>query len=439
MSKITEFDFSDFETKIRSGRGAEVRKFISVLNSKKLSRFEKLKFANLARRVGLAKQAFGFFTRWDYESAEPLLRSYLRQNISTYQQLVGHTNLIAALVFLEKIEEATVLLEELLRLTDATEYQLINSYGLELSGQCQLELKNYQKARVFFEKAGQGAKNSSSNTPFLVRKWLAILELSENEDSRDFSSLGIHSIRAEAVNLRDWESARSCDLQLALITKNVGLAQQVFFGTAHYKFRQKLKSKTDSFFEMPASYDRLLGENTPPSSAPRVFDIETAEESGSEIQLKPGQTLHRLLKVIAADFYKPIRANEIFSLVFANENFDPAVSGNRVHQAIKRLRDWISENEIPLQIAENDSAYSLVGTAPYVIRWPITHTTLQREKVGVLQLTKNFPAGNFTVKEAGLALGISDRTASRLIKTALEKSELQKISSGPSTKYKLAA
>ncbi|MGZ3691416.1 MAG: hypothetical protein ACXVAX_07930, partial [Pseudobdellovibrio sp.] len=373
--------------------------------------------------------SFGLFTRWDYESAEPHLRLYLKQNISRYQSLVGRTNLIAALIFLSKIDEAQILLKDLLSLTAESEYHLLHSFALELLGQCEVEKKEYKAAKKYFSEAGKGSKNSSTSTPFMVRKWLSIVELLEQNNPN-----AVCRIQEEASELQDWETLRSCDLQIALATQNSELLQKVYFGTPHYKFREKVKVKSEHFYSINNSFDRIYKNDDVPGDL-RIFDIEAASEIGSDIKLKKGQTLHRLLKVISADFYKPVRAAEIFSLVFPNEYFDPEISINRVHQAIKRLRNWIKAGSIPLEIVEKNNTYKLVGTSHYAIRWPKENTDFSKARINLNGFAKHFSGRDFNVREVSQMLNIPERSAFRLVKSAVEAGYLKVIGSGPRTRY----
>lgn len=409
---------------IKEGLVAEGLKILSTVNPQEFP-------------DALLYTCFGLFTRWDYESAEPKLKLYLKQNITNYQKLVGQTNLIAALVFLNKTDEAQYYLNDLLTKTSQIEYKLIHSYGLELSGQCQIEQKNYSKAEEFFMAAGNYSAQSSTSTPFMVRKWLAITELLKSSRHNLSKDINIYKIQNEAIKLNDWETVRSCDLHLAICTEDSELIQKVYFGTPHHKLRLKIKSKAHSFFQMPEYYNQIItNTDCVDLNSSRSFDIENAIEIESSTKLKQGFVLHRLLKVIAADFYKPIRANEIFSLVFTSEYFDPVVSVNRVHQAIKRLRIWLETHNIPIEITENQNTYKLTSPSKYILRWPQTHQSLTKDEYSNNVLKKHFTNQVFSTKEASRALQVSERTASRILKNAATDGLVEIHGSGPNTKYK---
>lgn len=497
MSDNTDYNFDDWEQSIRSGRGAQVREAISKAQNDKLSRYEKLKIANFARRVGLSElslkllrqlvrpaegiksqategekaeyacalireglvgegikilqevkyqdypeallyHSFGLFTRWDYETALPILRNYVNLTKNDYQKIIGNVNLIAALIFTDQIDEALKNLSWMLEQTKTDEFKLTHAFCLELKGQCLLELKEFKQAREFFEKAGNYTKHSGTNTPFLVRKWLSIADVQEDQHHKRKVSLeSIEKIKTEAQNIKDWETLRTCDLHLSIANNDEELAKFVYFGTPHRKLREKTRKMVSGFTQLPTQYSRIYGSDHTQSPRLRTFDMVEARELDSDIKLKTGQTMHRLFKVLSADFYKPVRATEIFSLVFVNEYFDPSVSINRVHQAIKRLRDWIDESTIPLYISENNNSYRIESEETYALRWTDKAHLLESDSQ-VNMLYVQLKDQVFTVAKAAELLEMSERSMSRLIKKAVDENKLVRIGAGAQTRYQFS-
>lgn len=385
--------------------------------------------------------SFGLFTRWDYEAAVPFLEKYVANAPNEYQKIMGNVNLAASLLFVKKYEDAEYLLKNLTRQTKKDEFRLSHSYCLELFGQYYLQLKEYKMARDYFKKAASLSANSATSMPFLSRKWLAITALMEsahkNPSARSGSELqDLKSIKVEALKISDYETVRTCDLHLAVCKRDKELAKHVYFGSPHRKFRENVAEQISIFCDIPEQYNQSF-ENKPASKTKvRCFDMHEAKEINSEIYLKNGQAMHRVLQTIASDFYKPVRATEIFSLAFPNEYYDPTVSINRVHQVIKRLRRWLSESVVPLKIIEDNNSYQVIGSEQYLIRWTDRQQVFDAD-YRLNQLNKKFRNNLFNLHDAGVHLNMPARSVSRLLKNAIENGLIRQEGAGPQTKYRI--
>ena len=330
MKNETQYNFSEFETMVRAGQGGAVQQIILQLNPAQLNRYEKIKFANLSRRVGLPQMAirllrpiirpadgsvsfaddeekceygaalikeglvgeglkllatldpvknaqadlftsFGLFTRWDYAGAEPLLRRYLKTGLNDYQAMVGKTNLAAALIFLNKLDEAEDLLLGLRDDAEKTQSKLIQSYCYELLGQTYLGCLDFAQANRSFLKAGSESQHSSTSVPFMVKKWLAITQLLENETAE---SAELDAVIKEAIERRDFETVRTCDFHRAVALKDEALAKKVFFGTPHVKLRQKIQDAVSGFCTLGDRYEQC-GSG---AGGGRFFDMQSGKE-----------------------------------------------------------------------------------------------------------------------------------------------------------------
>ena len=503
MTKLASINFDEWEQLVRSGRGGQIREHILKIQDSKLSRNDTLKVANYARRVGLSLvsinllrafvrsdaginnkasndekseyaaaliregvvgeglkilrdvdtsaypesllySAFGLFTRWDYEASIPLLQKYVKLTGSEYQKILGHINLVAALIFTKNLDQADVLLARLIQQTQKEQYKLSHSYCLELYGQYYLQQKDYKKARNYFNKAGALSANSATSMPFLVRKWLAITDLIEASASgkKDLSAKDIKQfnlIKDEALKIKDFETVRTCDLHLAICKRDKNLAKHVYFGSAHRKFRENVAVQISHFTEIPEQYDQILpsnNNNTLVKNETRCFDMHQGSEIAGSVKLKNNQAMHRVFQIIASDFYKPVRATEIFSLAFPNEYFDQSVSINRVHQVVKRLRIWLTESEVPLQIIENKNTYRIQNTSSYKIRWTDRQQTFEKNFL-VNKLFKKFKNDTFKLQEAASYLEMPSRSASRALKKAIDESLIELVGGGSTSCYKI--
>ncbi len=500
MDKPGPIETDHIETLIRNGSGLEVRRWLGDLNVESLSRKETLKIANFARRVGLAELtvkllgplvlpkydavaiatheeraeyacaliklgilreaamilgdlrsdevpeallylSFAHFARWDYEASIPLLNRYLQQVEDPYQKIVGSVNLAAALVYVDRLQEATVLLATLADEARRANAHLIEGYCFELWGQAHFELGDFAQASTCFESAETKLLKSGSRNIFFVKKWKALLDIARARPVSSHAIQRLATVRNEALANADWENVRQCDLFEGLLTEQPELVLKVYFGTPHTPFRKKLEKRSRGFIQIPDFFERVIGAYEPAGSAAaptrRVFDIESGREIGSAFFLKTGQVQHRLLQILASDSYRPFRITELFSQLFDREFFDPTVSPNRVHQSIARLRSWLTEHEVPLQLIESDSSFRLSSEHPhYALKVPrqIRDGTLTAI-VDLLRL--RFADRSFSLLQAADELEVASRTLSRQLKQATEQNLIEKIGGGSSTKYRM--
>jgi hypothetical protein len=157
--------------------------------------------------------------------------------------------------------------------------------------------------------------------------------------------------------------------------------------------------------------------------------------SGS--QLSPGQLVHRLLRILATDFYRPFRPAYLSSQLFPGEYFNPRTSIDRVHKALRRLRQWLKAHRVPLEVSEEEGCYRLRSSKPLVLRTtlePIPATGLE----GLFQLLEKSVAMDLVLSalEMEKRLGVSRATVHRLIQWGMESSKLEAIGSGSAVRYK---
>lgn len=391
----------------------------------------------------LLYSSFGLFTRWDYEASLPLLQKYVKLAPNDYQRILGNINLVASLIFTKNLDEADDLLKKLINQTQQEQFRLSHSYCLELYGQFYIQQKDYKKAREYFNRAGSLSANSATSMPFLSRKWLAITDLLEASDLRKNALSAkdlkqFYSVKEEALRIKDFETVRTCDLHLAVCKHDKALAKHVYFGSAHRKFRESVAAQVSHFTDIPEHYDQIFGGLDRLNSKDQInyFDMHEGAEVDGEAKLKNNQAMHRVFQIIASDFYKPVRATEIFSLAFPNEYFDQSVSINRVHQVVKRLRVWLEESEVPLRIVEHANTYKIESESAYAIRWTDRQQVFEKNYI-VNKLQKEFKNKLFKLNDAALSLNMPSRSASRVIKKAIDEGYIERSGGGHATLYKI--
>ena len=476
------------ESRIRKGLISSVQKELQDLNIREVPREHVISLANLARRVGLTNKTLSFlnkivrpentlqtpathkekaeyavalqkmgaikeamdllkevdksifpeqllytsfclFAQWDYKEALPLLREFVESDeLSEYMRTVGRVNLAAALVIAKENDEA----EKLLALLEkhAVENELNFLYGniMELSAQLSVNRNDMNKARGYLDNALRQFKDFDSPDSLFVHKWLAIVECLEKDKVTD----NLHRIIEKASSYGHWETLRHCDLIIATLTGHRDQLEKVYFGTPHTAYRQKILDEVRTPWEPPDHYiykDKF-------KNTPRAFDLELGDEQDLSLNLPNGQLIHQLLILLFSDLYKPTSLGRLHSYLFDGEYFNPFTSPDRIYQLMKRLKIWLGENQVPVEVHSSSGGYLPQLTKPYGILIPKDPLPYQATGLGVRKLGR-LVGQEFSGKQAREKSGVKLSSMNRLLNAAMEEGLIEKLGNGPKTRYKI--
>jgi tetratricopeptide (TPR) repeat protein len=380
-----------------------------------------------------------YFQRWDYAKAIPLLKKYVKHKaLSDYEALVGKINLAAAFVLERKDSEAAKLLAELLETTKSQNLLLLYGNALELSAQREIFAENFTQAEKFLQLGRESLGNASNLSEFFIRKWTAILELqrmgSAAGTSKQKAILDLDSIRKEAIQREHWETVRECDFYLSLSRQDQDGFLQVYFGTPFYKYRERMKSQAKFLMNIPSKYIWYFGAAV---GANRVMDIYTGQENGVA-SIPVGSVLLRALGILSQDFYRPVSEGSFFAELFPDEYFNPESSSSRLSQVIHRLRDWMKEKSVPLEIETKNGSYRLVATASYGIQVLQSAKPSELNVIRLEALKLKWPYQSFSSATAAVELKCSSSAAVRLLKWAIENKKIYSSGQGRALRYHFA-
>ncbi len=484
-------DLSDCEALIRQGKFDSAREFLRATNLAKISRTEALQFANYARRSQLytlairalwpivraenikltkptdmesaeyavsllrlgavheAKQlllasahrghaeshlylAWCHFNQWEYAQALPFLQTYVAlPDLPDYSRIVGKVNLASTFVFLRKLEAADQLLGEIRAYTKQNNLTLLYGNCLELSAQAAMESRNFNLAEEHLDEAWGLFKETQSFARLFLSKWRAKLHLERGNYEIGFSEL--EKVRKEAQAHRVYETLREVDRLRAYFSKDRALALKVYWGTPYPEYRnffieKEILKPTD----VDQDYHYL-------QKSSQIIDLKQAilnSDDGKNKQiLDSGRVSHRLLMILANDFYKPHSLGSIFSNLFFEEFYEPITSPNRIYQQIHRLKKEMSGL---IQVNEVKGKYSVVPQANCCFKFDShdreTHIH-SREQVIWNEIHQTFGHKSFRTQELKQSLGISQSSATRILRWALKNGRANKVSAGPHTQY----
>ncbi len=390
--------------------------------------------ANFPER--LLYKAFSHFASWDYHLAIPLLKKYLEdESISHYQKTVAAINLADAYFTEGLYSEAQVLCNRLLEKLDSQKQKLNAGYLQQILGQIAVMEKDFEAATNHFSRVEELVGENHYRYYLYLRKWRAILQCLKKHTEPSSENLLIE-VREEARRKNVWEVVREMDFYRAIIFSQRNLFWQVYFSTPYPHYRERML-KISGYAEVPpTTYD--IPFNSDRGTPTQIFNIPGGCDESKDISLKKGQLVHRLLVILASDFYRPFRVETLFSLLFPDELYNIKKSSYKVHDTMSRLRAWFLENGLPFSIDEDDSQYRLRVSEPHILRVQVAKSADSNIDAFVAELKMYFPHTPFKIQDVINLKSHPRSTAKWLLTRAVSEGLLDRVGQGRGVKYKLA-
>lgn len=398
---------------IRLGALREARVLLQSLDDNELPRV-------------LFESAAALIAEWRYAEAVAYLDRFVRHKAAEpYDRMVGKINLAAAFVHERNFVNASVLLREVTHDASLEGNSLLFANVMQLSAQLFFAQKRISEARQFLDQAGKRLEGGRELDRYFVKKWTAILKLHERVDAN--STKAVRDARAEAESLGHWESCRDCDHYLATLTRDEALYQRVYFGTPYDGYRRDI---TAEFGDAAPPSDSYVWRATT-KEPDHVLDTREETAGGSP-------TLRRLLLALVSDFYHPARLAALFEALHPGEVFDPTHSANRLHQSFRLLRQWLNQHAKGITIEEEDGNYRLKMAKGWGIRVTLEKPLLETEPADLRleKLRQIFGQEAFNSRQAAEAIGISQRSAVRLLGSATEEARVERSGKRAAAKYR---
>ncbi len=376
--------------------------------------------------ASLLYRAFCHFTRWEYESAVPLLERYLKGDLALYPRMIANVNLIAVYVVTERFDQVLTLAAECLEVCRANNFTRLHGNILELRAQVYMERGDFAAARADLLNAARLLSGDTSVDLLLVDRWQAVLDSMESRDPK-----ALLEFRERAIKQRAWESVRDTDLHRLRIDFDQKTFEHLVFGTRFPNYRARIHRKLNRFIERD-SYK--LGD----PRAKRTFDLRTGEGTGEEL-LKPGAQVHQVLAILARDFYKPWTIPGLFSELYRNDYFDIGSSPLRVHQALMQTRRWLEEASIPASIVESRGAYSLKVGKGFAFTVGLESAPTNPNAVRLARLKADTGGRWCKAREIGAHLNLEGGSVGRFLSWATQHGHIEKFGAGFHTLYRVPA
>ena len=368
-------------------------------------------------------QALCHFSYWEFERALPHLEQYVASDLTADELLTAEVNLARAHVAIGDFRKAEPILHGLIERARSSEASRIQGNCLELLSQAYLLTDRLDEAdRALTEAEGIFAAGKSFER-LLLAKGRAFLEAQKSGSTEP-----LLKFREQALAWPHAQTVRETDLFTLMIDFDESKFEHLYFGTPYKMYRRRV--------------ERLLGWNTERSSylygdsnSLVTLDVASGEASNGK-KLPKGSVIHRVVEVLARDFYRPVKVGDLHNSLFPGEFFNIFSSPVRVRQAIFRAREWMKENRLPLHISGAKGNYSLSPREGMSLEVPLYRRPVGLNSGLMTDLKDHWPEGSsFTAKEAREKLKVSASAFQRFLAWGVANQRLEKFGAGSSTVY----
>lgn len=290
-------------------------------------------------------QAFAHLAKWDASAAEPLLRQYVADGrLSEYDRRIGTVNLFASLVSTQ--DGRSEILEKGPGIIAGIEPQSLLWVNLnEILTQAAIWEKKWKLAESCLSLLASAPQMTGVSYQLFIEKWrLFYASWTEGMTSRRLRQFD--NLIDLARNNYRWEVLRDTVFLKALVTNDLNLARDLYFGTPHAAFRKRIVANFPEFsIPRDGQWALALGGRRRRTDEKPFLDLTKTPDG-----LKTNQAPDRLLRILLSDIFRPQPLAQVASQLFPDQYYHPVHSLNRVNQILLRLREFLSQNQIPLQI-----------------------------------------------------------------------------------------
>ena len=368
-------------------------------------------------------RAFCHISSWEYAEAAQWLERFLVSEADEYSKIVARVNLGAAYLATDRLTEAGALLDETIRIGEASKAPRLVANSLEQKAHYWFRQGEYAKARADLARSetilGEGGYDR-----ILVEKWKAIMAAIETK-----SLAPLEEFRRLAVEAKHFESVREADLFSLLVARNQSVFDYLYFGTPFAGYRQWIRRHVD----LEPSDAFVLG-----AAAPAVvMDLETGEVAGGKAGINSGKKVHQVFAALARDFYVPRNMGSLFHELYPNEHYDIDSSPGRVRQAIHRARKWLEASGSPANIEFVNGSYAFAIVGSFGLKVPLERGSLEANEARWKLVLSQVKSTEFSAADVEKALSLGRTSVLQLMQWAIEGGRVERVGSEKQTRYRL--
>lgn len=374
---------------------------------------------------------------WDYAGALSLLENYLAQIPSDYHATVVRVNLAATYVMNRQFDKADETLAALRPELEKSGHKLLLGNCYEIESQIHYESGRHAQALRCLEKSEAHLGQSNNVSWIFCKKWQflnRILVASRPPDDPELVC-ELAELRTRAAKMASWETIRDLDLHWALFARDQNLLNRVFFGTPITRYRERLEKRAaDAGLTLPETANFTSGAVSPLAT----YDLRAEEFMRGEDSTF---LLKKLLLILASDFYAPFRTGQVYSQLFENEYYNIETSQVRISQLVHRLRRWLGKENWRAQVGHEEQGYRLVfqpGSRVIMDRHLPGDTLHDKTSVNLALVKREFGTKEFSAARLSKHLRCSKRSANRILHELHAGALIERLGSGPATRFKIA-
>lgn len=376
-------------------------------------------------------KGYAHIMQWDYANAIDELNTYIQAVPDSFSKLVAKVNLAAALVNVSRNDDAKIQIQQ--NISESITYNnkrlLANSY--ELLAQIETNQNNYSAARESLEKAWKILENDVSSDQLFVIKWKAILDGMQHNDIAH-----LQIAREQALARGHWETFRDLDYYQLQIQFNPELFAKLYCGTPFKAYKKKLATNFKTHEHIPTNC--LIGDGGP------ILDVNSSHLLNDGKLSLPAPQVQLAFQNLWSDLYRVQSVGSLYEKTYNGQHYNPDSSPNRVHRIVGRVREWITQNHLPIEIEFLQSGFKAHIKGP--IRLLISNNEEASLDSNTSMLVKwNRLETQFKVNDSlnshqvAHLLNESQSNSSRLLTWAVANNILVKKGRGKSTRYHRAS
>ena len=391
--------------------------------------------------------SFAEITRWNYTDAATLLENFVAHpEVDDYAKITAKVNLLSSYIVIDEPEKTVALIDDLLRLTSTEATKRHHRNVLMLAAQFYVLQNDFIKSTKYMNNAIELMGAKSIFDTLMIKKWDLVQRINQKGVDDSVAS-EISELRSGALGIRNYEMVRDADYLKAIYLQDDKLLEYLYTGTPFTNYREKIVRNFEKFsqkdFPEFSTYRWALsaaGQGPEINQEREDFlNIQTGENSFTDLTLRPHLLSQKFLALITRDFYRPLDLYKVHDELFNETYFSLISTPRKIYQIVYRLNVWFDEADIPIQITSKKNYFSIQATQPLSLVIDRHASVLDSKLVEFCHDIVESCGHNWVSStQVSEALNLPQRTATKWLKEAFTEELLEKQGAGPKTRFRVA-
>ncbi|HTL10870.1 MAG TPA: hypothetical protein VL588_00180 [Bdellovibrionota bacterium] len=275
-----------------------------------------------------------------------------------------------------------------------------------------------------------------------ARQWEHILAFRRAPDPKAFDA-GMAEVAREFRTGHLWFRGMATEFYRATLAQNPRLLNRLYHACPHPSVREGALKAFAPGTAPDAWYGYVPGNPWDGPGGERAgtpggkwLELAGLRSSWSKRPLRATTHVHRLLSAIALDLYEPPTVVGLHARVYPGERYHVSASPAKVRQLLKRLRDWIKAQKLDLRVMEEGGRYWLESRA---LEIRVKQGGVEDVRLGsrLARITEAVGPGDFAVSAAARALGVTPRSALRVLTAGAEAGLAEQTGKGRGARWRM--